>query len=353
MVSDLVINRNFVNAELARRQKGYGRGARMEIEKDKAEILSGVKVTKTLGGPITVLIKNKDTSIDKLPIIRNPRPGHADLAGALKYNTYDMREILERSSARETAARVAVGALCKSLLREFKVEIISHTRRIGRTCADTEELSFYAVQERSLRSKLSCADEKAEKAMRQEIDKAKEEGDSVGGIFEVIAINVPPGLGSHVSYDRKLDGRLARSLMSVQAVKGVEVGLGFGYRNKRGSQVHDEIQFLRSRRFHRATNNAGGIEGGISNGEPIVVRGVMKPISTLKKPLSSVDVRTKKTIEATVERADVCAVPAAGVVGEACVAFELANAFLEKFGGDSLPELRRNLEGYLKQIKKY
>jgi len=353
MVSDLVLDAKFIDGQLARRQKGYGRGARMKIEKDKAEILTGALKNKTIGSPITVLIRNRDAGISRLPIIRNPRPGHADLAGALKYGTYNIREILERSSARETVSRVAIGAICKLFLREFKIDIMSHTRRIGRIYADTEEMHFYDVEQLSMKSDLSCADKKAERLMHKEIDRAMEEKDSLGGIFEVIATSLPPGLGSHVEYDRKLEARLAASLMSIQAVKGVEIGLGFGFRNKRGSQVHDKISYSRSRLFYRTTNNAGGIEGGMTNGEPVVARCVMKPISTLAKPLESVNIRTKKKTVATVERADVCAVPSAGVVGEACVAFELAKAFLEKFGGDSLGETRCNYESYKKRLKRF
>lgn len=354
MVSSLKLDTKFINAELTRRQKGYGRGGRMKIEKDKAEILTGIKSGKTIASPITVLIKNKDTSISKLPAISNPRPGHADLAGALKYGTYDIREILERSSARETATRVAIGAICKIFLSEFKIDIVSHTRRIGRIYAETENLSFNVIKDLSLNSSLGCADKRIEKLMKKEIDKAKDEKDSLGGMFEVIAVNVPPGLGSHVEWDRKLDGRLAFSLMSIQAIKGVEIGLGFGYRNKRGSQVHDEIIcFNKKKLFCRNTNNAGGIEGGITNGEPVVARCAMKPISTIRKPLKSVNVKSKKSVQAAVERADICAVPSAGVVAEACMAFELAKALLEKFGGDSLHETKCNYDCYIDRLKKY
>lgn len=354
MISGLRIDLRFIDSELLRRQKGYGRGGRMKIERDKAEILTGIRDNKTIGSPVTVMIANKDASISKLPGITNPRPGHADLAGALKYNTYDMRDILERSSARETAVRVAIGAICKLFLKEFRVDIISHTRRIGRVLAETEGIPFQRIKDFSLKSVLGCADRRVEREMIREIDKTAQAKDSLGGIFEIIAVNVPAGLGSHVYYDRKIDSRLAASLMSIQAIKGVEIGLGFGYRNKFGSEVHDEINYReKERAFVRKTNNAGGIEGGITNGQPVVLRCVMKPISTLMKPLWSVDVRTKKRVVAAVERADVCAVPSAGVIGEACVAFELAKAFLEKFGGDSLSETKRNYEGYIEQLKRY
>jgi len=325
----------------------------MKIEKDKAELLTGIRSNTTIGAPVTVLIKNKDSSLSRLPSISNPRPGHADLAGALKFDTHDIRDILERSSARETASRVAIGAICKMFLNEFGIGIISHTRRIGRILAETEELSFDAIKERALASSLSCADKKAERLMKKEIDKVIEEKDSIGGVCEVIVVNVPPGLGSHTQYDRKIDARLALSLMSIQAIKGVEVGLGFGYRNKRGSQVHDQILYSKKKLFYRDTNNAGGIEGGMTNGEPVVLRCVMKPISTVPKPLKSVNIKSKRAMPASVQRADACAVPAAGVVAESCVAFEIANAILEKFGGDSLGETRCNYECYRKRLKQF
>jgi len=353
MISGLKLDKKFINAELKRRQKGYGRGARMKIEKDTTKIISGVKNDKTIGSPIALFIENKDASIERLPIVKCPRPGHADLAGVLKYGTYDIREILERSSARGTAIRVAVGSICKLFLKEFKVDIISHTRRVGRIFAETDELSFNAIKERSFASSLSCADKRAERLMKKEIDSAKEEKDSIGGVFEVIAANLPPGLGSHAEYDRRLDAGLAASLMSIQAIKGVEVGLGFGFRNKRGSQVHDEILYSRNKLFYGLSNNAGGIEGGMTNGRPLVLRCVMKPIPTLTRPLASVNIKSKKVSPASVERSDTCAVPSAGVIAEACVAFELAKAFLEKFGGDSLAETTRNYKGYLKQLQNY
>lgn len=353
MVSGLRLNAKVINDELKRRQKGYGRGGRMKIEKDKAELLTGIRSNRTIGAPVTVLIKNKDASLNRLQAISNPRPGHADLAGALKFDTHDIRDILERSSARETASRVAIGAICKMFLNEFGIGIISHTRRIGRILAETDELSFNTIKERALGSSLSCADKKAERFMKKEIDKVIEEKDSIGGVCEVIAVNVPPGLGSHTQYDRKIDARLALSLMSIQAIKGVEVGLGFGYRNKRGSQVHDQIFYSKNKLFYRDTNNAGGIEGGMTNGEPVVVRCVMKPISTVPKPLKSVNIKSKRSILATVQRADACAVPAAGVVAESCVAFEIANAILEKFGGDSLNETKCNHNCYKTRLKNF
>ena len=317
MVSGLKINSEFINNELKRRQSGFGRGARMKIEKDKAKILSGLRKGRTIGSPISLMIKNKDFSIDRLPVITCPRPGHADLAGAVKYNSSDIRDILERASARETAARTAVGAICKLFLAEFDIDIKSRVIMTGNVAS------------------------------------AKKKGDTVGGIFEVKAAGVPVGLGSFVQSDKRLGARLAAALMSIQAIKGVEIGLGFEYAKKFGSEAHDAIYYKKANGFYRLTNNAGGIEGGVSNGEPIIARCAMKPIATLLKPLASVDIKTKKHTKATVERSDVCAVFPAGVVGEAAVAFEIANAMVEKFGGDSLGEAKRNFDGYIKQVKNF
>lgn len=322
MPAGLKVSSQNIDVELRRRQSGYGRGMRMKIEQDKAEILSGVRKGLTIGSPIAVLIENKDKRIDELPSVSSPRPGHADLAGAIKYGFKDIRDVLERSSARETAARVAVGAICKIFLEEFKVSISSRVLIIGGA--------------------------EQESAMKRKIDEAAKRKDTVGGVFEVIAKNLPVGLGSYVHYDRRLDGRLALGLMSIPGIKAVEFGLGFGYSLKFGSQVHDAIYYTKQKGFFRKTNNAGGIEGGITNGEPIVIRCCMKPISTLGEPLDSVDIITKRSTKAAVERADICAVEAAAVIGEAVVAFELTNVFVEKFGGDTLREIKRNYQGFSK-----
>lgn len=315
MVANLPLNVSDLNLELYRRQQGYGRGPRMKIENDKALILSGVRQGKTIGSPIALRIPNSSTEFFNLPVTKL-RPGHADLAGIVKYNQSDIRNVLERSSARETAARVAVGAICKKFLYQFKVKISSSIIEIG---GEKEPNRFKSV-----------------------IDKASTAGDSVGGIFEVKVINVPVGLGSYVHYDRRLDGNLARALMSIPAIKGVEIGLGFSSTKLSGSEVHDEI-FFKQGKYSRDTNNAGGLEGGVANGEPIILRAAMKPIATLKKPLQSVDIKTKKAVLAHVERSDTCAIEAAAVIGEAMAAFEISNAMLEKFGGDSLEELKRHM----------
>jgi len=312
-----------IDKDLIRRQAGYGRGPRMKIEKDKAEILSGLRRGKTIGSPIALLIPNKSTELFEKTITKL-RPGHADLAGALKYDQRDIRNILERASARETAARVAVGAVARKLLSEFKVKISSKVVEIGG--AETE------------------------KEWKRLIDEMRQEGDSLGGIFEVVAQNVPAGLGSYVQWDRRLDGNLARAVMAIPAVKGVEIGLGFWQAKLAGSKVHDEIYYAKGKGFYHKTNRAGGLEGGVTNGEPIVIRAAMKPISTLRQPLRSVDLVSKKAVKAQVERADVCAVEAAAVVGEAALAFEIANAMLEKFGGDSLEEIQANYASYQKRV---
>lgn len=329
MVAGLSVDKNFIDNELSRRQAGFGRGGRMKIEKDKVEILSGIRKGQTIGSPISLMIENKDFKIDILPSVSCPRPGHADLAGALKYNRADIRDILERSSARETAARTATGAICKLLLKEFGIIVKSRVVMIGGISSDKDRL----VEER--------------------IISAQKKGDTLGGIFEVSATGVPVGLGSFVQADKRLNSRLSGALMSIQATKGVEIGLGFESAKKFGSEVHDAIYYDKSKCFYRKTNNAGGIEGGVTNGQPILIRCAMKPISTLINPLASVDIRTKKPTKATVERSDVCAVEAAGVVGEAVVAFELASVMLDKFGGDSLGEMQRNYQGYIKQVKAF
>lgn len=354
MPSGLELSPEFIDKELKRRQLGYGRGARMtSIETDKVTLLSGVRFGRTIGSPIALEIKNKDASIDRLPAVTRPRPGHADLAGALKYDHKDIRNVLERASARETAARVAVGAVAKRLLKEFGIEIFSHVVRLGGIDALPKSGSFERIRSQAEVSPLRCADRRAEKKMIALIDKAKANGDTLGGAIEIVALHLPVGLGSHVQYDRKLDGRLAGALMSIQAIKAVEIGAGTDVSKVFGSQLHDQIYYSKQKGFFRKTLRAGGIEGGISIGGPLVVRIHMKPLSTLRRPMMSVDIKTKSPFRATVERSDVSAVPAAGVVAEGVLAFELAQAFLEKFGGDSLTELKQNWRGYLNQVKKF
>ncbi|MFZ0413366.1 MAG: chorismate synthase [Candidatus Acidiferrales bacterium] len=360
------VDLEFVNRELHRRQLGYGRGGRQKIEKDQAEGLAGVRRGHTIGAPIAIRIENRDwKNWEKaLPVedtdgaeeaqrpLTSPRPGHADLAGALKFNLHDARYVLERASARETAARTAAGSISKLLLREFGIEVLSHTIAVGHVrlerAAVWQEIEAVCA---NLESPLRCVDAEKETQMKAEVDQALRAGDSVGGIFEVVARGVPPGLGSHAQWDEKLDGRLARALMSIQAVKGVEVGTGIANATSYGSEVQDEIRYDSDRkRFQRSSNRAGGIEGGITNGEDVVVRGYLKPISTLRRALASANLQTKETLKAAYERSDICVVPAAGVVAEAMVSHVLAEAFLEKFGGDSLEETRRNFQGYQKQL---
>jgi chorismate synthase len=367
----LPLDSETLRRELARRQKGHGRGGRMKIERDAAEILSGVRLGKTLGSPIALSIPNRDwqnwqraMSIDPLPDasdselrrVRLPRPGHADLVGLLKYDRRDARDILERSSARETAARVAAGAIAKRLLDEFEIGVASHVVSLAGVEARRLRPDEYpddlnaAVEESPVR----CLDRDAEARMIESIDAARSEGDTVGGVFEVVARNLPVGLGGHISAETRLDGRLAWALMSIPAQKGVEIGLGFEAARRRGSAVHDEIEADPDRRrsggFRRRSNGAGGLEGGMTNGEPLVVRVAMKPLSTLMRPLQSVDLDTGEAAAAVRERSDVTAVPAAGVVGEAMIALVLADAMREKFGGDSLGEMRANFEGYLDRL---
>jgi len=350
-----------LNVDLARRQQGYGRGDRMKIEKDTVQLLSGVRWGETIGSPLTLVVINRDwenwsEKMSPLPVHRDdsiavtrPRPGHADLSGALKYSHSDLRNVLERSSARETAVRVAVGAVAKALLAEFDIRVGGFVTELGGISAASSQEPLETLWQRAAASETFCCDPAAELDMKRAIDAAKSGGDTLGGVVEVQVIGVPPGLGSYVQWDRKLDGRLAMALMSIQAIKGVEVGIGFDASRRPGSRVHDEIFFQDG--YQRVSNNAGGIEGGMSNGEPIVVRAAMKPIPTLYSPLRSVDMRTHEPFEATVERSDTCAVPAALVVAEAVVAIEIADALLEKFGGDSIVEIKRNMEGYLEQIR--
>ena len=356
-----------VDAEMKRRQGGYGRGARMKIESDRIEWLAGVRAGETLGSPIAMLIWNRDwehwqdvmaPEADATPDpqgrrrqVTRPRPGHADLAGSLKYDRTDARDILERASARETVARVACGAICKKLLREFSIEIGSHVAELGGVVANVGAQHAAPlranINELADQSPVRCLDKEAEAEIIRRIDAAKAAGDTLGGIVEVIALGVPVGLGSHVSWDRKLDGRLAQALMSIPAVKGVELGLGFEAARRKGSEVHDEIM----PGFARATNRAGGTEGGMTTGEPLVLRVAMKPISTLMSPLKTVDLKTGGPAQAQSERSDVTAVPAMGVIAEAMLAIVLTDALLEKFGGDALSELKRNVDGYLAQVR--
>lgn len=362
----LPLTEEAINDDLARRQKGYGRGGRMAIEEDRVHITSGVRWGVTLGSPLTLTIRNldwenwKDTMSVEAPKpgvavkrVTRPRPGHADLAGAMKYGHRDIRNVLERSSARETTARVAVGGVAKQLLSEFGIGILSHVTEIGGVRIGAPDLSWEEITARAEASEVRCADPEAEARMVAAIDDAKAKGDTLGGIFEVVALGVPVGLGSYVQWDRKLDGRLARALCSIPAIKGAEIGLGFESARRPGSRVHDEIFYEEKSGWSRGSNNAGGIEGGVTNGQPLVARAAMKPISTLRSPLRSVDLETKEAVEASIERSDVCAVPAAGVVGEAVVAIVLAEAFLEKFGGDSLEEIRRNHRAYLDSLKNW
>ncbi len=356
-----------VDVELKRRMGGYGRGARMKIESDRIEWLAGVRAGETLGSPIAMLIWNRDwehwqdvmaPEADATPDpqgrrrqVTRPRPGHADLAGSLKYDRLDARDILERASARETVARVACGAVCKKLLREFNIEIGSHVAELGGVVANLGAQHAAPlranINEMADQSPVRCLDKDAEAEIIRRIDAAKAAGDTLGGIVEVIALGVPVGLGSHVSWDRKLDGRLAQALMSIPAVKGVELGLGFEAARRKGSEVHDEIM----PGFARATNRAGGTEGGMTTGEPLVIRVAMKPISTLMSPLKTVDLKTGGPAQAQSERSDVTAVPAMGVIAEAMLAIVLTEALLEKFGGDALSELKRNVDGYLAQVR--
>jgi len=344
------LDQKLINLQLKKRQMGYGRGKRMKLEPDKVKILSGVRKGYTTAGPITLFIENKDKTLDRLPPVTCPRPGHADLAGMLKYNIHDARDILERASARETAARVAVGAACRLFLAEFGIDIFSHTKYICDVNAQIKQLSFEDIKRNASKSAINCADKYAESLMLRRIEQVKRKGDTAGGGFEIIVLNLPPGLGSCMHYDRKLDGRLAFELMSIQAIKGVEFGLGFEGARLPGSRFHDAI-YLKGKKIVRKTNNAGGIEGGMTNGEPLRVTCAMKPISTLMNPLDSIDIKKKIAKKAAVERADVCALAAASVVGENVAAFVLAQAMLEKFGGDSVSETIRNYKGYMNSFK--
>jgi len=365
--SGIPISLDAVNRELWRRQQGFGRGGRMKIETDTVEIVAGVRHSKTIGSPIAIIVRNKDWKnwTEALPVedgdeekrkpVTRPRPGHADLAGAIKYNFQDARYILERASARETTARVAVGAVAKAFLAEFGIGVLSHVIQVGdvrlERNAEWQELVDLSQRSEVL---LGCVDQETEQRMKQVVDQAYRTGDTVGGIFEVMAHNVPPGLGSHITWDTRLDGRLAQAIVSMQAVKGVEIGFAAEGAAAFGSRVQDTIHYNREeRRFTRGANRAGGIEGGMTNGQDVLARGFLKPISTLRRPLESVDLGTREPALAAYERSDICVVPAAGVIGEAMVAIVLAQAVLEKFGGDSLGETRRNFEGYMEQVKNF
>jgi chorismate synthase len=380
--SGLPLSADYIDRDLKRRQSGHGRGARMKIESDHAEILSGVRWGKTIGSPITLFIENKDwknwqgvmssefvslgqksseSHDPRIEAVTCPRPGHADLAGAIKYGQHDLRNILERSSARETAIRVALGAIAKRFLSEFGIKIGSYVIQIGKIKVQSTKYKLQSPEkvllslfEKAERSSVRCPDKETSEKMIELVDKATKEGNSLGGVFEVFVTGAPVGLGSHIQWDKRLDGRLAQALMGIQAIKGVEIGLGFKIARNFGSQVMDEIFYSQeSGGFYRKTNNAGGIEGGMTNGMPIMIRAAMKPIPTLKRPLQSVDMITKEPVEAAYERSDICAVPAAGVIGEAMIALVIAGACLEKFGGDSIAETKRNYDSYLEDIKKF
>jgi chorismate synthase len=363
------ISPDTINRELWRRQQGYGRGGRMKLETDQVQIVAGVRHSRTIGSPIAILIQNKDWKnwTEALPVediagaedkrkpVTRPRPGHADLAGSIKYNFHDARYVLERASARETTARVAVGGVAKAFLGQFGISVLSHVIGVGHIrlarLAAWDELVALSEKSEVL---LGCVDPDTEKQMKEVVDQAYRIGDTVGGVFEVVAHNVPPGLGSHITWDSRLDGRLAQAIVSMQAVKGVEIGLAAEGAASFGSHVQDTIQYQKEeRRFTRGANRAGGLEGGMTNGQDVLVRGLLKPISTLRKPLESVDFATREPALAAYERSDVAVVPAAGVIGEAMVAIVLAQAFLEKFGGDSIEETRRNFEGYKEQVKNF
>ena len=364
MVGGVPVSGKLVRAELARRRHGYGRGTRMKLEEDRLEILGGVRHGRTLGSPVAILIHNTEwpkwqgimaveeaDAVLEDPALTRPRPGHADLVGMMKYGTNDIRNILERASARETAARVAVGAVCKSFLGALGVQIVSHVIEVGGARSSSEALPEPEDLDRIDASELRCLDGTAEASMIAEIDAARKRGDTLGGVFEVVTWGLPPGLGSHVQWDRRIDGLLAQMLMSIHAIKGVEVGPGFEIARAPGSAAHDEIFWSPDEGYTRPTSRSGGTEGGMTTGGPLRVRAAMKPLSSLARPLATVDVTTHEEAIAITQRSDVCAVPAAGVVGEAAVAFVLAGAMLSKFGGDSLTETRANLSTYMESIR--
>ncbi len=368
MPAGLKVDQAFLDRELWRRQQGHGRGGRQKIEHDRAHLVSGVRHGQTIGSPISILLENKDWKNweEALPVgagdpakhkaVKSPRPGHADLAGALKFNFPEARYVLERASARESAARVAVGAVAKLFLQALGADVLSHVLSVGGVATGESEVAWEKLRALSARTEvlLNCADPAAEQRMKAEVDNALKSGDSVGGVFEVVAHGVPPGLGSYANWDERLDTQLAAAIMSLQAVKGVEIGSGIAAASLPGSAVQDVIAYDEpAHRFLRRSNRAGGIEGGVSNGEDIIVRGYLKPISTLRRPLESVDFQTREPVKAAYERSDVCVVPAAGVAGEAMVALTLARAAREKFGGDSMEEVLRNFRGYLDQLRNF
>ena len=367
--SGIPVSLERVNRELWRRQQGFGRGGRMKIETDRAHFVSGIRHGKTIGSPIATILENKDWknwtealpvedfagSAEKLKKVTRPRPGHVDLAGAIKYDFHDVRYILERASARETTSRVAVGALCKEFLREFGIEVLSHVTTVGTVhlerSATWDEIRALSERDEVL---LGCVDPETEARMKAVVDEAFRTGDTAGGVFEVVAHGMPPGVGSHITWDSRLDGKLAQAIVSIQAVKGVEIGYAWEGATSFGSKVQDTIHYNREQQeFYRGANRAGGLEGGITNGQDVIVRGFLKPISTLRRPLESVDLETREAVAAAYERSDIAVIPAAGVIGESMVAFVLAQAFLEKFGGDSLRETRRNYDGYREQVRTY
>lgn len=341
-----------INYELKRRQAGFGRSERMQIEKDEVEVISGLKHNTTFGAPISLVIKNKDYTIDKLPILSSPRPGHADLPGGLKYGFKDLRLALERASARETVARVAIGSLSKQFLEKFNISIFSHVVQIG-TVRVKKSIVLKKIPRIAESSCLRCIDKFSEKQMLKLIAEAQKKGDTLGGIFEVLALNLPPGLGSYAQWDKRLDALIAMAIFSIPGIKAVEIGDGIENSVHFGSEVQDEIYYKKEKGFYRKTNRAGGIEAGVSNGMPIIVRGYMKPIATLGKPLKSVDIITKKPTQASKERADVCAVPSAGVIAESMLAYIIMDSFLEKFGCDNFEDIKANYKNYLKRIRNY
>ena len=363
--SGLPLTPDMVNHDLARRQKGYGRGGRMRVEEDRVEFSCGVRHGRTLGNPIGLMIPNKDwenwkevmavepSPVPPAKVVTRPRPGHADLVGAIKYGHRDIRNVIEKASARETAIRVAVGGVAKAVLAQFGMRVVSYTTEIGGIVARKPDDPIEAY-DRAETSEVRCPEKEAGARMVEQIRTAKHRGDTLGGVFEVVVTNPPIGLGSYAQWDRRLGARLAMAAMSIQAMKGVEIGMGFEAARRFGSEVHDDIYYEPGGAgFFRKTNNAGGLEGGITNGQPIVLRVAMKPISTLYNPKQSVDIETKEAFDATVERSDICTVPAAGVVGEAVIAFEMANAMMEKFGGDSLEEMKRNYDAYQASVRAF
>jgi len=363
--ANLEISSDYINKELERRQRGYGRGGRMLIEKDQVQILSGVRFGKTLGSPIAMLISNRDWENwsekmavegerpSNVPPFTRPRPGHADLVGGIKYNQRDLRNILERASARETTARTAVGAVCKRFLEELGIKIGSYVVSIGACAPTIEEQDLIRKHQLAEQSLVRFPDPSKDEEFIKVIDKAREMGESLGGVFEVFAVGVPPGLGSHIQWDKRIDGRIAQAILSIHAIKGVEFGMGFEAGRRFGSEVHDEIGWSEEKGYFRYSNNLGGTEGGITNGMPLLVRAVMKPIPTLTKPLRSVDIETKKEVKAGKERSDVVAVPAASIVAEAMLAIVIADALLEKLGGDFMEEIKHRYEAYLRHVESY